>query len=172
MTKARLGSGIVVLVGFALGLTACTATHPVTGASSSVSALKQKYPEQIDLARARGKCLETKGWPVSVRDDASISIDLKAGTEAAYDRDDARCLKELGVDPDAPPSEAVFKNAYAQSVEGAACLREAGWSISPKPTYGTFKSTYETAPWYPWGEVPERESDDALQACPAPGPQY
>lgn len=169
MTRVAIGAIALVV---ALSSTGCTADRSHRVESEGSSALKKKYPEQIDLAQARGKCLTEKGWPVTVRSDASISLNLKPGTEDAYDRDDATCLKELGVDPKAPPSEQVLRNAYSQSVSGADCLRESGWSVSKAPTFATFKDKYETDAWYPWAEVPVGDSELALKACPAPGPQY
>ncbi|BDZ48104.1 hypothetical protein GCM10025867_03450 [Frondihabitans sucicola] len=140
--------------------------------TSSLSALRKKYPEQIDLARARAACLTSKGWPVSVSEDASISANLRPGTEESYDDDDRTCLKELGVDVDAPPSDALLKRAYKESKAGAECLRSAGWQISRAPTYVTFKDTYDSDAWYPWAEVPLEDSEDAITACPAPEPHY
>lgn len=137
-----------------------------------MSALRSKYPEPIDLASARARCLEGKGWAVTVTNEGAITADLTPGTEQEYDADDDACLRGLGADPDAPTPEHLVKEAYRQSTSGANCLRHAGWHISPAPSFETFRDSYETHVWYPWSEVPIADTEQALKRCPAPEPTY
>ncbi|MFF1877166.1 hypothetical protein [Leifsonia sp. NPDC058230] len=109
---------------------------------------------------------------MKVGGDATITAQLKPGTEVEYRKDDTECLRKLGVDPDAPPTEAQYKQAYSDSKSGAVCLREGGWHISEPPTYLTFKDTYDTDPWYPWAQVPEIDFEEAVKKCPTPEPTY
>lgn len=169
ITPVSTGALAATIVGLLAG---CSAEAPVKVTSEPTSAVKSKYPEPIDLARARADCLEKQGWAVEVDDEARITADLKPGTETDYNQDDVACLKKLGIDPDAPPTDAQYRQAYADSVKGAKCLRAGGWQISAAPTFGTFKDTYDSDPWYPWAEVPDIDAEDAAQQCPTPEPTY
>lgn len=171
---ARRGSTAALGLCAAAALAGCTtaASTPSSDASSAVSGARSRYPEPIDLAKARARCLEQSGWAVTVRDDATITADLEPGTESDYRQDDANCLKSLGIDPDAPPTQAQLRRAYEVSVKGAACLRDGGWSISNAPTFDTFVDKYESDPWYPWAEVSDEDFAEATKLCPTPEPTY
>lgn len=172
--RARRSSAGLLALSAAAMLGGCTTTTsaPSADTSSAVSSVRSKYPEPVDLAEARAKCLTKAGWAVSVQEDASISVDLKPGTEADYRHDDDQCLKRLGIDPDASPSRTQLRQAYEASVQGAACLREGGWTISTAPTFDTFEDHYDSDPWYPWAEVPDEDFAEAARSCPTPEPTY
>lgn len=174
-TTGRRGRGAwFAMLGAALALSGCAANIETPGSANSTvkSAVRSKYPEPVDLARARAACLERSGWNVSVGDDAAITADLTPGTESDYRRDDDDCLKQLGIDPEAPPTSAQLRDAYDDSLKGAECLQNGGWATSPAPTFETFADTYDTAPWYPWAEVPDEDFTKAVSLCPTPEPTY
>ena len=169
----RRGGGVIAIAIVAAALLAgCSSEATVQAQAEPTSAARSKYPEPIDLANARASCLEDRGWAVKVEEDAAITATLKPGTEADYHKDDTACLKKLGVDPDAPPTEAQYEQAYKDSVRGADCLRESGWSVSRSPTFETFKDTYDSNAWYTWAEVPDEDFEEAVRQCPTPDPTY
>jgi hypothetical protein len=175
MRRVGLATKAIVAVAVTVSLlssTACSSSATAPSSRETTTALRKKYPEPIDLARARAKCLESKGWVVSVTSDAGISANLDPGTEDSYNRDDEACLKKLGADFEGLPAESLLRTAFAKSKEGAACLRRGGWPISKDPTYETFKDTYLSDVWFPWAEVPAGEEEEALKLCPGPEPDY
>lgn len=145
---------------------------PASLKNTGVSELRKKFPEQIDLAKARAECLNGFGWGVAVDDNGAIVADFERGREADYQRDDTTCLKRLGIDPDAPTPDSMIEADYPFYVKSANCLRKGGWPISATPSLQTFKDTYNTNPWFPWDEVPEADWTEAYQKCPPPEPDY
>ncbi len=109
---------------------------------------------------------------MTLSSDGAIVIDLANGQEAEYARADLECLKEIGIDPDAPTPEWVIEEAFAYHRAGAQCLRKLGFTIGAAPSYQTFKDTYETHAWWPWDEVPELDQPVAEKKCPTPPPTY
>ncbi|MFF1632489.1 hypothetical protein [Leifsonia sp. NPDC058248] len=152
-----------------LALGACTTS---SGEASSTSEVRQKYPTPMDLAQARAECLNDRGWGVKVNENAEIEAAYPSNRQSEYEADNRQCLVELGIDPDAPTSEAIVVDAYRIYKDGANCLSDAGWDISDSPSLQKFKDTYESDPWYPWSEVPEQDATEALKLCPGPEPTY
>ncbi|AGW41216.1 hypothetical protein O159_11230 [Leifsonia xyli subsp. cynodontis DSM 46306] len=136
------------------------------------SEVRKKYPTPLDLAKARADCLNDKGWNVTVDDDAQIHASYPSAKDAGYQKDSHACLLKLGIDPDAPTPDSVVSAMYPLYEKGAACLIAHGWPISEAPSLQVFKDTYETNPWFPWGEVPTGSLADALKLCPQPKPTY
>lgn len=168
--RARRAAGILLLAVSAAALSACA---PESRSSElGVSEVRKKYPTPMDLAKARAACLNERGWGVKVNERAEIEATYASNRQSEYEDDNRTCLVALGVDPEAPTPPHVVEEAYRIYVDGAQCLASSGWPISRAPSIQTFKDTYETAPWYPWGEVPPEDMADALTQCPGPAPTY
>jgi hypothetical protein len=159
-----------VVASISLSISACSGSEATD--SSPVSELRQKFPTQLDLANARVRCLNERGWGAKVNDEAQIEATYPSNRQAEYERDNHDCLVKLGADPNAPTPQRLVEKSYPQYKKGAECLREAGWEISEAPSLQQFKETYESAPWFPWAEVPTADMADALTKCPAPEPTY
>jgi hypothetical protein len=154
-----------------LSLGACSSAEQEID-TSDMSELRKKYPKPVDLAKARAKCLVSKGWSATVSADGSLESNFPSSQGDDFDRDDIACQREVGIDPEAPTPQEVVKRDYKLYVEAARCLRNHGWPIGDPPTLQTFLDTYETDPWMPWDSVPGTDADRAEVACPFPEPSY
>ncbi|WP_230671708.1 hypothetical protein [Rathayibacter sp. Leaf248] len=142
------------------------------GLAGCAPALSTKAPDvgilfgSAEVNEAKASCLKERGWTIDLQDDGTIFADFPEEQVEAYQADSTACLKEAGIDPDAPMTQDQYRAAFAWYEEIASCLLDAGWSVPDKPSYEVFKTSYDTDPWIPWSEVPGEQIMDAHSTCP------
>lgn len=150
----------LVAVAVAVLLVAGCSAAPSTDASGIDDLMTSE--EDLGLLAA---CLRDRGWSAELENGA-ITVDVPQAQKTAYEADNLECLREIGIDPDAPLSESDYESIYAWHVDIAECLEGAGLPTPDVPSYEVFRSTYDSAPWIPWSEIQGPDYDRAADACP------
>jgi hypothetical protein len=151
---------VVLTLAAALLLTACGAPAP----TYDTEVLDGLRTDADDMA-AIATCLEQRGWDASLIEGA-IEIDVPTAQQEQYEKDSTDCLREVGIDPDAPLTEEQYRAVYDWSLEVARCLEGAGFAVPVAPSYEVFRSTYDSDPWIPWSLVEGSDLGRAGAACP------
>lgn len=162
--RARRGmrGGATALLVLAAGLLLTACSTPVPSYDSEVLDGLRTDPD--DMA-AIATCLDQRGWDASLVEGA-IEIDVPTAQQEQYEKDSADCLREVGIDPDAPLTEEQFRAVYDWSLVVARCLEGAGFAVPDAPSFEVFRSTYDSDPWIPWSLVEGPDLGRAGNACP------
>ncbi len=110
-------------------------------------------------------CLSDLGWDARLVNGA-IEVEVPDEQAQQYESDSLDCLRETGIDPDAPLTEKQYRAAYGWSKELAECLEGAGWPVPPTPSFEVFRDTYDEDPWLPWSFVEGKDLGRAGELCP------
>lgn len=143
----------------ALILTGCTA-----GPAADTSRIRDLMTTDEDMVQI-AECMQDRGWPVRLENGA-ITIEIAEDQRDLYEADNLECVRETGIDPDAPLSEDDYEAIFEWHLDIDECLRGAGWPTPPVPSYEVFRSTYESDPWIPWSELSGPDFERAVEACP------
>lgn len=159
VSSLRLVPRLVIVLAVS-ALAACTAPGPAYD-----SGVLEGLRTDADDMAAMATCLQARGWDATLVHGA-IEIDVPSDQKRQYEDDSAECLREVGIDPDAPLTEEQYRAVYDWSREVARCLEGAGFAVPEAPSYEVFRSTYDSNPWIPWSLVDGPDLGRAGAACP------
>lgn len=164
--------GIVLLIGAALALTACSADDAGTRTD--------RRPGGMSLSPAADAvhaCLTAKGWDVQLTWDGGIESDSRTIPDAQsdqYDADSDECWAVID-DRIASMQPDEIKQVYREELATRDCLIGAGFTVDTPPSEQQYVDTFFGTRWTAYGESSalSQSTDDEKwrhvnETCPQP----